>query len=143
MRPGASVSEKLRRGLAAALLVVVAASMLATLRPGELKRRWHLLARSVSGERISPGEGTGFWFDRDYAVFLEEVRRRTQDNATVAVLAPPWPDVYAYQAAYQLAPRRVVDARRSGEASFVAAYRIDATGAPGAIAIPHGTLSRR
>ena len=143
MRPGASVSEKLRRGLPAALLLVVAASMAATLRPGELTRRWRLLARSVSGETVSAGEGTGFWFDRDYGVFLDEVRRRTPESATVAVLAPSWPDVYAYQAAYQLAPRRVVDARRAGEASFVAAYRVDAAGAPGAIAIPHGTLSRR
>jgi len=117
--------------------------MAATLRPEELARRWHLLARSVSGERISPAEGTGFWFDRDYAVFLEEVRRRTPESATVAVLAPSWPDVYAYQAAYRLAPRRVVDARRANEASFVAAYRIDAAGAPGAEAIPHGTLSRQ
>jgi len=82
-------------------------------------------------------------FDRDYSVFLEEVRRRTPEGATVAVLAPSWPDVYVYQAVYQLAPRRVVDARRAYEASFVAAYWIDAAVAPGAEAIPHGTLSQR
>jgi len=117
--------------------------MAATFAPSEFAGRWNRLSRSIAGHRAPPAEGTGFWFDRDYAVFLEEVRRRTPASATVAVLAPPWPDVYVYQAVYQLAPRRVVDSRRANEADFVAAYRIDAAGAPGATPIAHGTLSRR
>ncbi len=116
--------------------------MAATLSPPELARRWSWLRHAIAGERISPAQRTGFWFDRNYAAFLEEVRRRTPASATVAVIAPPWPDVYAYQAVYRLAPRRVVDSRRAGEADFVAAYRIQAANAPGATAIPHGTLSR-
>jgi hypothetical protein len=140
--PRDNATGRLRIALSAALLAVVAASMAATFSPRELALRWNRLARSLAGQRISPGEGTGFWFDRNYAVFLEEVRRRTPPASTVAVLAPPWPDVYVYQAVYRLAPRRVVDSRRVGEADFVAAYRIDAAGAPGATAIPYGTLSR-
>ena len=142
MPPRDNATGRLRIALAAGLLAVVAASMAATFSPRELALRWNRLARSLAGQRISPGEGTGFWFDRNYAVFLDEVRRRTPPASTVAVLAPPWPDVYVYQAVYRLAPRRVVDSRRVGEADFVAAYRIDAAGAPGATAIPHGTLSR-
>jgi hypothetical protein len=128
--------------LAAALLVVVAVSMAATLPPADLAARWNRLARSLSGDRIRPAQGTGFWFDRDYAAFLDEVGRRTPVSSTVSVIAPAWPDVYTYQAVYQLAPRRVVDSRRAAEADYVAAYRVDARGAPGAVAIPHGTLSR-
>jgi hypothetical protein len=143
MQPEDRAPERLRRVLAAALLLVVAASMAATFSPSEFAGRWNRLARSIAGDRTSPAQGTGFWFDRDYAVFLEEVRRRTPSSSTVAVLAPPWPDVYVYQAVYQLAPRRVVDVRRANEADFVAAYRIHAAAAPDATPIPHGTLSRR
>jgi hypothetical protein len=128
--------------LAAALLVIVAVSMATTLPPADLATRWNRLVRSLAGDRIRPAQGTGFWFDRDYAEFLGEVGRRTPVSSTVAVIALAWPDVYTYQAVYQLAPRRVVDSRRAAEADYVAAYRIDARGAPGAVAIPHGTLSR-
>ena len=143
MPPEDRAPERLQSALAAALLFVVAASMAATFSPSELGGRWNRLARSIAGERISPAQGSGFWFDRDYAVFLEEVRLRTPSSSTVAVLPPTWPDVYVYQAVYQLAPRRDVDSRRVAEADFIAAYRIDAAGAPGATPIPHGTLSRR
>jgi len=143
MQPEGRAPERLRKALAAALLIVMAASMAATFAPSEFAGRWNRLARSLAGDRTSPAQGTGFWFDRDYAVFLEEVRRRTPASSTVAVLAPAWPDVYVYQAVYQLAPRRVVDLRRVNEANFVAAYRIHAAGAPGATPIAHGTLSRR
>lgn len=132
-----------RRGLPAVLLPVVAASMIATLSPVELGQRAGLIRRALAGESITSSQMTGFWFDPDYSAFLKEVARRTPRDATIALLVPPWPDVYVYQAAYQLAPRRVVDRRREREASWVAAYRTGTPGAPGAFAISHGTLARR
>ena len=142
MPPRNNATGRLHIALAASLLVVVAAAMATTLPPADLEARWNRLAHSLAGDRVPPTQGTGFWFDRNYGAFLDEVGRRTPVTSTVAVIAPAWPDVYTYQAVYQLAPRRVVDSRRAAEADYVAAYRIDARGAPGAVAIPHGTLSR-
>jgi hypothetical protein len=132
-----------RRAVAAVLLLVVAGSMARTVALDEAARRWRLLRRAIAGERVPAGETTGFWFDSSYAGFLEEVRRRTPKDATIAIVVPSWPDVYVYQAAYQLAPRRVVEPGREGEAGFVAAYGYQ--GAPNAsvIPIPGGALFRR
>jgi hypothetical protein len=119
---GTQLPPFVRRGLPAVLLIVVAASMIATVSPGEIARRGRLLWRSLAGETVTDAERTGFWFDPAYGTFLEEVRRRTPKDATIAIVVPPWPDVYVYQAAYQLAPRRVVQPGRESEATFVAAY---------------------
>jgi hypothetical protein len=145
MSGGARLPDFARRGLPAALLVVVAASMVATLSPTEIARRGSLLLRSLAGETVTAAERTGFWFDPAYAAFLEEVRRRTPRDATIAVVVPPWPDVYVYQAAYQLAPRRVVEPGRESEATFVAAYRYQYRNVPNpdVIALPNGALFRR
>ena len=118
--------------------------MAATLSPVEAGRRWKLFARSVAGEESSAGPGTGFWFDPAYAPFLEAVRRRTPRDATIVLLVPPRPDVYVYEAAYQLAPRRVVAPGREKEASFVAAYRYQYrdAGNPDVVAVPNGALFR-
>lgn len=141
MESEADSSGPLRRGIAAALLVVVAASAASVLEPGAVARRWRLLVRSVSAERTPPELTQGFAFDHDYSAFLQDVRRRTPADATVAVVLPEATDLYVYQAAYQLAPRRVVDEKREGEASFVAAYR--AAPRAGDTAISHGTLTAR
>jgi hypothetical protein len=132
-----------RRAVAAVLLLVVAGSMAKTVALDEAARRWRLLRRAIAGERVPGGETTGFWFDSSYAGFLEEVRRRTPKDATIAIVVPSWPDVYVYQAAYQLAPRRVVEPGRESEAGFIAAYGYH--GAPNAsvISIPGGALFRR
>lgn len=145
MSGGARLPDFARRGLPAALLVVVAASIAATLSPTEIARRGSLLLRSLAGETITAAERTGFWFDPAYAAFLEEVRRRTPRDATIAVVVPPWPDVYVYQAAYQLAPRRVVEPGRENEATFVAAYRYQYRNVqnPDVVALPNGALFRR
>ena len=143
MSGGARLPAFARGGLPAVLLLVVAASMITTVSPGDIARRGRLLWRSLAGETITDAERTGFWFDPAYGAFLEEVRRRTPKDATIAIVVPPRPDVYVYQAAYQLAPRRVVGSRRVDEAGFVAAYRIYAAGAPRAVLIPYGTLTRR
>jgi len=145
MSGGARLPNFLRHSLPAALLLVLAASMVATLSPTEIARRGSLLLRSLAGETITAAERTGFWFDPAYGAFLEEVRRSTPRDATIAVVVPPWPDVYVYQAAYQLAPRRVVERGRQSEATFVAAYGYRYPGAPNpdVTALPGGALFRR
>ena len=144
MAPASSASS-LRRNLAAALLLLVAFSLAATLSPAEVERRARLLTRSLSGEPVSSRDQTGFWFDHEYAVFLEDIRRQTPPNATVAMVVPRWPDVYVYQAAYQLAPRRVVPEDRRSEASYVAAYRHQPGKPPDpkVTAVTNGALIRR
>jgi hypothetical protein len=137
----AELVGRLQRGLAVALLCVVGAAAASTLDPADLAHRARLLARALAGERVPLREEPGFWFDPDYAVFLEEVKKRVPEGASVAVLAPAWPDVYAYQAAYQLAPRRVVGRRYASEASFVAVY--GALEGPARERIPYGALRRR
>jgi hypothetical protein len=145
MSGGARLPDFVRHSLPAGLLLLVAASMVATLSPTEIARRGSLLLRSLAGETITAAERTGFWFDPAYGAFLEEVRRSTPRDATIAVVVPPWPDVYVYQAAYQLAPRRVVEPGRKSEATFVAAYRYRYQGAPNpdVTALPGGALFRR
>jgi hypothetical protein len=145
MSGGARLPDFVHRGLPAALLLVVAASMVATLSPTEIARRGSLLLRSLAGETTTDAERTGFWFDPAYGAFLEEVRRRTPRDATIAVVVPPWPDAYVYQAAYQLAPRRVVEPGRENEATFIAAYHYQnpAVLNPDVTALPGGALFRR
>jgi hypothetical protein len=145
MRVADKLPPRARGGLAAALLMVVAVAMAATFSPPELARRWKLLMRSVAGEKIAPEKGTGFWFDPAYAAFLEGVRQRTPRDATIVVIAPEYPDVYVYEAAYHLAPRRVVQPGREGEASFVAAYRYQYRNVlnPDVMQVPNGALFRR
>ena len=145
MSGGTLLPSFARRGLPAVLLIVVAASMIATVSPGEIARRGRLLWRSLAGETVTDAERTGFWFDPAYGAFLEEVRRRTPQDATIAIVVPPWPDVYVYQAAYQLAPRRVVQAGRESEATFVAAYPYQTPPVtnPQVTTLPGGALFRR
>lgn len=143
MESEADSSEPLRRGIAAALLLVVAVSAASPLEPGAVARRWRLLVRSVSGERTAPELTQGFSFDPDYSAFLRDVRRRTPTSATVAVVLPEPTDLYVYQAAYQLAPRRVVEAKRQNEATFVATYRSAPSRTTDETAIAHGTLAAR
>jgi hypothetical protein len=134
-----------RARLPAVLLLVLAASLLAPVSPAEIARRGRLLWRSLAGENVTDAERTGFWFDPAYGAFLDAVRSHTPRDATIAIVVPPRPDVYVYQAAYQLAPRRVVEAGRESEATFVAAYPYQAPpGAnPDVMALPGGALFRR
>jgi hypothetical protein len=134
-----------RARLPAVLLLVLAASLLAPVSPAEIARRSRLLWRSVAGETVTGAERTGFWFDPAYGAFLDAVRRHTTKDATIAIVVPPRPDVYVYQAAYQLAPRRVVGPGRESEATFVAAYPYRAPPGtnPDVTALPGGALFRR
>lgn len=140
-----NATKRLHTAAAALLLAVVAASMVATLSPSEIAHRGRLVWRSLAGETITATGRTGFWFDPAYEAFLDEVRRRTPKDATIAIVVPSWPDVYVYQAAYQLAPRRVVERGRENEATFVAAYPYQAANGmnPEATAIAGGALFHR
>lgn len=133
----------MRRLVAALALLVLAVSLASWLKPGPLILRAHRLARALRGEAIAPSEAHGSWFDREYAAFLADVRAATPETATVAVLLPKAPDVYLYQASYQLAPRRVVEARWMDEAGFVATYWTEAPRGPGGRPITHGQLWTR
>jgi hypothetical protein len=88
--------------------------------------------------------GTGFWFDHDYAAFLDAVRRATPPDATISVAVPARPPAYVYQAAFTLAPRRVVGLGLASAAPYVAYYRDEtALSQPGSVRIPGGVLLRR
>jgi hypothetical protein len=135
----------IRARLSAVLLLVVAASLAATVSPTEIARRGRLLWRSLAGETVTDAERTGFWFDPAYGAFLDGVRSHTPRDATIAIVVPPRPDVYVYQAAYQLAPRRVVQTGREDEAAFVAAYPYQTPPEtnPDVTALPGGALFPR
>jgi hypothetical protein len=132
-----------RRVLAVALLFILAISLARFQRRAEVARRWSLLARSVAGQAPLPAQGTRFWFDPEYAAFLDALEERLPADATVAVLVPSWPDAYRYLAVYRLAPRRVVEARWMDEAKAVAVYRTEAGRGPEGVRIPYGTLWMR
>jgi hypothetical protein len=139
-----NATKRLHIAAEALLLAVVAASMVATLSPSEIGHRGRLLCRALAGEVLRSDERTGFWFDPAYEAFLDEVRRRTPRDATIAIVVPSYPDVYVYQAAYRLAPRRVVERGRENEATFVAAYpyQTPAGTNPDVTALPGGALFR-
>ncbi len=132
-----------RRALPGALLVLLGATEAASLRPRDVVPRARLLARQLAGARVARSELAEFALDPVFADFLDDVARRTPPDASVAVLVPPRPDVYRYQAVYFLAPRRVLDAERISQAQFVAIYARAAESAPGAEALTNGSLSRR
>ena len=134
---------EVRRALAAVSLLVLAVSLASPLSIPETRARFSRLGRALTGDPSYRSDATSFWFDPEYAAFLDDVRRRTPETATVAVLVPASPDLYFDQAVYRLAPRRVVGRDRQDEARFVAEYRapagLDADGA----AIAHGRLRQR
>jgi hypothetical protein len=132
-----------RTSVAVLSLLVLGASLARSFEPSATAARWRRLVGALGGDVRPQGETAGFWFDPDFAAFLAEVKRRTPPNATVAVIVPYRPDMYRYQAYYQLAPRRVVEDRWKDEAAFIATYRTDAARGPGGAAIAHGQLCWR
>jgi hypothetical protein len=135
----------LRVALAILCLVVLAISLVSSLRLELTFARFVRLRMTLRGEPGYRSDQMAFWFDLAYAEFLEEVRRRTPENATVAIVVPAAPDLYRFQGYYRLAPRRVVEERWMDEAEFVATYRTEiASGrGPGGLAIPGGLLWTR
>lgn len=136
-------AERLRAAVAALSLLVLALSLVASFEPAATRERWHRLKRGLGGDVRPQGESAGFWFDPDFAAFLDDVKQRTPPDATVAVLVPFRPDLYRYQAYYQLAPRRVVEDRWKDEAAYIATYRTDAARGPGGASIVNGQLWKR
>jgi hypothetical protein len=135
--------ERARQALAGLSLVVLAVSLVSPLDRDATVARARRFAAAVSGEPGYRSDRMSFWFDPEYAAFLEDVRRRTPESATVAVLVPRRPDLYKYQAYYRLAPRRVVEERWLGEADVVATYRTETARGPGGIEIAGGRLWTR
>ena len=129
--------------LAVLALLVLGFSLARPLDPSQTLIRARRLVRALGGETLPPRERAAFWFDPDYTAFLADVKAATPETATIAVLVPKRPDVYLYQASYQLAPRRVVEARWIDEAAYVATYRTDAARGPGGRPIAHGQLWTR
>jgi len=129
--------------VAAVALPVVFAFELGSFRWNELPGRLGAL-RSFSrmDAREARLHGTAFAFDRRLGLFLEGIEERTPPSATIALpFASAEGNVPTYASAYVLAPRRVVDLRRSAEADFAAGPPRSAP--PGtAIAVPFGELSR-
>jgi len=133
----------LRGVLAVLSLLVLAVSLVSPLKTWETRARLERLARSIAGEPGWRSDLASFWFDPDYAGFLEDVKRRTPESATVAVVVPKVPDLYLFQACYRLAPRRVVEERRKEEADFVATYLTEVGRGPEGVAIKGGRLWSR
>jgi len=139
-----SGSPGLRGALARALLLVLAATQVASFPFRELPVWLSRFAHSHSLSGKGADDDVPFWFDPDYAPFLRAVRRSTPENATVALVTPTKLPLYLYRAAYELVPRRVVDASRTAEAQFVAVYGgAAAPDLPPGSPIPGGTLVRR
>ena len=132
-----------RRFAAVLSLLVLAAAIAAPLSFEETGGRLSRLAAALRGAAGDDPEAMGFWFDPDYAAFLDDVRRKTPENATIAVLVPESPDVYFYQAVYRLAPRRVVRRDRIAEARLIAAYGAAIAQVPEGLPIAHGRLATR
>ncbi len=120
-----------RRALGLACLALLALSLAAAIRPGELLGR------------IRETPEPGFAFDPRFRAFLEGVERATPPSATVAVLAPE-NERYLRLAAYELSPRRVVGRELAGEAPYLAVYRRKAQPLPAAAeSLPGGFLLKR
>jgi hypothetical protein len=136
-------ASRLRAAIAALSLIVLALSLARSFEPSATLARARRLVRGLRGDFRPQSEAAGFWFDPDFAAFLDDVKKRTPPDATVAVLVPLRPDLYRFQASYQLAPRRVVEERWKGEAGFIATYRTDAARGPGGVPIVHGELWAR
>jgi hypothetical protein len=143
--PGAPSAQGygLRATVAALSLVVLATSLLSPVRPDVTRERLRRLASAIAGEPNPRPERMGFWFDPDYLAFLDDLNRRVPKTATVSVLVPRRPDLYKYQASYQLAPRRVVEERWQDEADVVATYKTEIGRGPGGEPIAGGLLWTR
>ena len=84
-------------------------------------------------------------FDPGYLAFLREVESAAPPGATIA-LEVPRGELYVYEAAYRLAPRRVVFRADDPSAAFVAIYAgvaVPAGRETEAKPLGHGLLYRR
>jgi hypothetical protein len=132
-----NLPPRARRGLTAALLLVLALAMVAAFSP-----RFRLFVRSLDGGLASGVVGDSG--DPEYAAFLDGVRRRTPPDATISLVLPAESKAYVSEAEHRLAPRRVFLGREK-EAGFVAAFRYQYRDVlnPDVMKVPNGALFRR
>ena len=101
------------------------------------------LVSPVYWKHLSSSSDPSFAWDPPYRQFLDAVVAATPPAATIAVIAPTG-ELYAAQAAYRLAPRRLVRPESANEAEFVAIYLPTPVPAPpNGVVIPGGLLVRR
>lgn len=126
-----------RRAAAGLALLVLLVSETCALARDELRRVNHAWKRVES--RL---DGAGFDFDRAYGPFLYASDGAVPSGRNIAVAAPRTNELYTYQAAYTLAPRRVVTV--ADQARFLATYGRGAGHVRhGARPLPGGSLSYR
>jgi hypothetical protein len=106
-------------------LALLLAFEIAAFRPSEFAGRWGaLLAFGAMPAEEARLHGSSLAFDRRLGPFLEGVSAATRPSATVAMpFVSVDGDPTTYVAAYVLAPRRIVDYSRLGEADVGAARR--------------------
>lgn len=89
-------------------------------------------------------QSSGFAFDPGYGAFLYAIAASTPPTASVAIAFPERCELCVYQAAYTLAPRRVLAFNGNSEAQYVAIYRSPApAGYRSVRALPNGVLARQ
>jgi hypothetical protein len=137
-------SFRFRQGAALVCLAVLLAFEIAELRPTELAGRWGALLTLGS---MPPDEarlhGSSLAFDRRLGPFLAGVEAATAPSATVALpFASAAGSSATYVSDYVLAPRRVVDYSRLGEAGIAAARRDEPLPAGTIEHVPFGRLIR-
>ena len=132
-----------RSSVALTSLLVFAAVLFGGFPFGELPQRMANARRLLGAHDTARVDATPFWFDPQYAAFIEAVRERTPKDSTVAVIAPKTVDLYVYCAAYELAPRRIVGGEEAGRARYVAIYGPTRLGLPAGESIPGGALISR
>src|SRR5262245_43085002 len=103
-------------------LLVFAAAMVSKFPFAELPQRIVNAGRLLASHQTVRVDATPFWFDPQYAAFIEAVRERTPRDATVALVVPKTIDLYVYCAAYELAPRKIVGEEEAEHARHVAVY---------------------
>jgi hypothetical protein len=138
-------SLRLRRGAALVCLAVVLAFEIAAFRPSEFAGRWGaLLAFGSMPSEEARLHGSSLAFDRHLGPFLDGIASATAPTVTVAMpFASADGDPATYVAAYILAPRRVVDYSRLGEADVAAARRAEPLPVGRVEPVPSGRLVRR
>lgn len=135
----------LRRAAAAVCLAAVIVFEAASFHPAEFAGRWGaLLAFGPMPADEARQHGSSLAFDRALGRFLDGVAAATSPSETVALpFVSEQGDPATYVAAYMLAPRRLVDDRRLGEADVAAVPRSGPPPSGPFVAVPFGRLFRR
>jgi hypothetical protein len=135
----------IRKFAVAVCLLTIAGFEAGSLNFHELGPRLRALPRFAAMEPDAARlHGSGFAFDRRYGEFLESVESAVPASATIALDAPQGSQLYAYSAAYVLAPRWVVSflSIKSGNFAAVFGSARRPPGSPVAAPIRSGSLGR-